>query len=83
MQIFVDGLSKVTLSNNNLRISLVQNGPDNTKMDVGTLVIPANMAANFVNGMASSLKQLDEQIKAQKEAQADAPTDVQTETPET
>jgi len=73
MNIFMDGLSKVTLSNNNLRITLVQNGPDNQKLDAGTLIIPANMAAGFVNQLANSLKQLDEQIKAQKEAQADAP----------
>jgi hypothetical protein len=29
------------------------------------LIIPANQAANFVNGLANSLKQLDERMKAQ------------------
>jgi len=74
MHIFTDGLTKVSLSNNNLRITLVQNGPDNTRLDAGTLIIPANMAAGFVNQLANSLKQLDEQIKAQKEA-AEAQTE--------
>ena len=81
MHIFIDGLSKVSLSNNNLRITLVQNGPDNAQIDAGTLIIPANMAANFVNAMANSLKQIDEQIKTQKEAKANTPADVQAETP--
>lgn len=82
MHIFIDGLSKVSLSNNNLRITLVQNGPDKTQIEVGTLIIPANMAANFVNAMANSLKQLEEQVKAQKDSQLNTPaTDVQTENP--
>jgi hypothetical protein len=70
MHIFADGFSKVSLSNNNLRITLSQNGPDSTPIEAGTLIIPANMAAGFVNGMLNSLKQLEEQIKARSEAQA-------------
>ncbi len=65
MHIFADGFSKVSLSNNNLRITLVQKGPDNTTLEVGTLIIPANQAGNFLNGLAGSLKNLDEQLKAQ------------------
>lgn len=69
MHIFVDGFSRISLSNNNLRIALVQNGPDSTQVEVGTLIIPVNLAGGFVNGMASSLKQIEEQIKAKaKEA---------------
>lgn len=67
MQIFVDGIKNVVMSNNNFRITLVQNGPDNTQVDAGTLIVPANQAAAFVNGLANSLKQLDEQIKARAE----------------
>jgi len=67
MQIFVDNLSKVTMSNNNIRVELSQNGPDNTTVTVGTLIIPANQAAGFVNAMANSLKQLDDQMKARAE----------------
>ena len=37
MQIFADNLSKVTMSNNNIRIELSQNVPDNTTTNVGTL----------------------------------------------
>ncbi len=62
--IFVDGLTKVTFSNNNLRINMVQNGPDNTQIEAGTLIIPINQASNFINAMANGLKQLDEQMKA-------------------
>lgn len=71
MHIFTDGLTKISFANNNLRITLVQNGPDNAQLDAGTLIIPGNQAANFVNAMASGLKQLDEQIKAQKEGKLD------------
>ena len=71
MNIFADGISKISLSNNNVRISLFQHGPDNQQLDAGTLIVPANIAASFVNAMAGSLKQLDEQIKAQKESQTE------------
>jgi len=79
MHIFADGMSKFTLSNNNLRITLVQNGPDNKQEDVGTLIIPVNMASNLVNGMVNSLKQLDEQVKAQIEAKKEAAENAKTE----
>jgi hypothetical protein len=36
-------------------------------VDAGTLIIPANQANNFVNGLANSLKQLDEQLKSQSQ----------------
>ena len=76
MQIFVDNLSKVTMSNNNIRVELSQNGPDNTTVTVGTLIIPANQAGGFVNAMANSLKQIDEQIKAKSEG-GQVATDIQ------
>lgn len=72
MHIFADGLSKVTLSNGNLRVALAQNGPENTTVEVGTLIIPANQASAFVNAMANGLKQIDDQMKARAEAQAEA-----------
>ena len=77
MQIFADGFSKVTISNNNLRIELTQNGPDNTSVNVGTLVIPTNQAAGFVNAMGKSLKQIDEQIKAKSESDNTPEKDMQ------
>lgn len=67
MHIFADQISKLTLSNGNLRIQLSQRGADDETMDAGTLIIPANQANNFVNGLANSLKQLDERLKAQAE----------------
>jgi len=72
MHIFADGMSKFTLSNNTLRITLIQNGPDNQQVEAGTLIIPANMASVLVNGMVNSLKQLDEQVKAQIEAKKES-----------
>ena len=63
MHIFADQISQITLSNNNLRVKLVQRGPDNETIDAGTLIIPANQAANIVNGLAGSLKNLDEKLK--------------------
>jgi hypothetical protein len=67
MHIFADAFTKVTLSNNNLRVTLVQNGPDNTQEEVAKLILPANKAAQFVNEMVNTLNQLDEQLKAKKE----------------
>ncbi len=75
MHIFADGLTKVTFSNGNFRVVLTQNGPDNTQVEAGTLIIPASQAANFVNAMANSLKQLDEQIKTRNEARDEKPSD--------
>ena len=65
MHIFADQISQVTLSNGNLHIQLVQRGPDNESIDASTLILPASRAANIVNGLAGSLKQLDERVKAQ------------------
>ncbi|MFP4326058.1 MAG: hypothetical protein ACLFP9_08570 [Desulfonatronovibrio sp.] len=65
MHIFADGMTKVSFANHNLRINLYQNAPDNTQTEVGTLIIPINQAASFINSMAVGLKQLDEQMKAQ------------------
>ncbi|GAB6060665.1 hypothetical protein [Desulfonatronum parangueonense] len=71
MHIFTDGISKVSFSNNNLRITMIQNGPDNTQLEAGTLIIPINQAAQFVNSMAGGLKQLDEQLKAKAQESSD------------
>lgn len=65
MHIFADGLTKVTFANNTLRINLYQEGPDNTPVDAGTLIIPVSQAANFINGLASNLTALNEQMQAQ------------------
>ena len=67
MHIFADQISQITLSNGNLRIQLTQRGPDNETIDAGTLILPASQAANIVNGLAGSLKQLDERVKAQSQ----------------
>ncbi|MBK5969052.1 MULTISPECIES: hypothetical protein [Thiorhodovibrio] len=68
MHIFADGFTQVSLSNNNLRITLVQSGANNTTQEVGTLILPANQAGAIVNGLNQTLKRLDEQIKAQQAA---------------
>ena len=69
MHIFADQISQVSLSNGNLRITLTQRGPDNETVEAGTLIIPANQANNFVNGLANSLKELEERIKKAREEQ--------------
>jgi len=68
MHIFADQISHVALSNGNLRIQLAQRGGENETVDAGTLIIPANQANNFVNGLAGSLRNLDEKLKAHREA---------------
>jgi len=73
--IFTDGITKISFSNNNIRIVLGQNGPDNQLIEAGTLIIPGNQAAAFVNSLGNSLKQLEEQIKARNEAQEEKPVD--------
>ncbi len=77
MQVYADGFSKLSLSNNNIRIVLTQNGPDNTQSEVATLIMPANVSGNFVNGLVNSLKQLDEQMKSRAEAKDTPAEDVQ------
>jgi HAMP domain-containing protein len=69
MHIFADQISQVSLSNGNLRITLTQRGPENETIDAGTLIIPASQANNFVNGLANSLKELDDRIKKAREEQ--------------
>ncbi len=69
MHVFADSISRVTLSNGNLRIQLTQRGADDETVDAGTLIIPANQANNFVNGLAGSLKNLEEKLKAHREAE--------------
>lgn len=63
MHIYADQISQVSLSNGNLRIQLSQRGAENEAVDAGTLIIPASQANSFVNGLAGSLKNLDEQLK--------------------
>ncbi len=75
MHIFADGINAVSLSNNNLRINLVQLGPDNHTVDAGTLIIPINRAGNFVATLAKTLEQLDEQVKAKGKAGEEPPRD--------
>ena len=69
MHVFADGISRVTLSSGNLRIQLFQRGADNENIEAGTLIIPASQANNFMNGLANSLKELDERVKEAREAQ--------------
>ncbi len=66
MHIFTDGFTSVSLSNGNLRVKLAQNGPDNEPIEVATLIVPAASAPSFVNGLASALQKLEEQIKAKQ-----------------
>lgn len=77
MYIFTDGVTKISYANNNLRVTLVQNGPENSQIDAGTLIIPGNQAANFVKALATGLQQLDEQIKAQREDKSEEDVVVQ------
>ena len=67
MHIYADQIGQITLSNNNLRISLTQNGANDTAVEAGTLIIPVNQAAPLVNSLANSLKQIDEQLKARSQ----------------
>lgn len=69
MHIFADQISRVSLSSGNLRITLVQRGPDNEQIEAGTLIIPASQANNFLNGLSNSLKELDEKLKAARQEQ--------------
>ena len=67
MHVFADGISKVTLRNGNLRIILTQRGADDSTVEAGTMIIPASQASNFFNGLANSLRELDEKLKAARE----------------
>ena len=52
MHIYADQIGKVTLSNNNLRIQLVQRGADNSTVEAGTLIVPASQATSRRKGQA-------------------------------
>lgn len=67
MHFFADQISRVSLSNNNLRIELSQRAANNESQDVGTLIIPASQANSFVNALVNSLKELEEKLKAYQE----------------
>ncbi len=67
MHIFADQISQITLSNNNIRVTLTQKGADDSLVEAGTLIIPVSQANNFVNRMANGLMQIDKQIKAGEE----------------
>ena len=67
MHLFADGISKMTLSNGNLRIMLTQRGADDSTVEAGTLIIPASQANNFVNTLANSLKELESKLKQARE----------------
>ena len=69
MHVYADGISKVTLSNGNLRIMLTQRGADDSTVEAGTLIVPASQASNFLNGLANSLKELDGKLKEAREQQ--------------
>jgi len=69
MHLFADGISKMTLSNGNLRIMLTQRGADDSQVEAGTLIIPASQANNFMNGLANSLKELDSKLKEARQQQ--------------
>lgn len=71
MQIFADSFTRITLANNNIRITLTQNGPDNEQIEAGTLIIPASQASNFVNGLVNSIKDLDEKLKARADTESE------------
>ena len=68
MHLYADGINQITLSNNNLRIQLVQTGPENSVVEVGTLILPITQVGAIVNGLTQTLQQLDEQMKARQEA---------------
>ena len=61
--IYADGFTRVTLSNNNLRIILTQNGPDQSQEDVATLILPANIAHAFCQRLGRYPKQLEDQLQ--------------------
>jgi hypothetical protein len=63
----------ILTADSNLRITLSQRGPDNSTVEAGTLIVPASQANNFVNGLAGSLKELDDRLKKAREEQAEMP----------
>jgi hypothetical protein len=61
MHLYADGFTKVSLSNNNLRVTLVHAGSNDSVTEVGTLILPANQAGAFVSGLAKALQQIGTQ----------------------
>jgi len=62
MHIYADGLTQVTLNNNNVRISLMQNGSADQPIEVGTLIMPASQVREFVNNLMNAMQQIEAQM---------------------
>jgi hypothetical protein len=65
---FFVGISDVTLANGVVRIQLNTVNPDGTDAKVGTIEIPANIVGDIVNGLATSVKELNAKLIEVNEA---------------
>lgn len=67
--VFADGFSRVSLAGGVLRFTLIQSASDNQTKEVGELLIPASRAQAFVQGMATSISKLAEQLQSEQQGQ--------------
>jgi hypothetical protein len=64
-QIFIDGVKSVTMHNGVLRLDCVAAGPNNEERPSGTLLIPANQAAQVIRALTQALQELDKKMREQ------------------
>ncbi len=64
MNILVDQIGNVALTNGTVRIQLMQVGFGNQPVEVGTLIIPAARAGQVSASLGLALKQLDEKLRS-------------------
>ena len=67
--LYADGIAAVQLTHGNLRIHLVQQGPEEGQMvPSGTLVIPAVRAQTILGNLNQSLGKIIEEVRKRRDA---------------
>jgi hypothetical protein len=68
--VLIDKISHVGLHNGMMRVDCVSVGPNGHENPSGVLLIPPNIAGQFVRALASAMGELEKNIRKQHESQA-------------
>jgi hypothetical protein len=61
--LLLDRIQGVSLNNGILRVECIAGGPDGKEIRSGILVIPASQAGNVIQGLVTTLQELEKQVK--------------------
>ena len=71
--IVIDGLREAVFHNGVLRVECMAAGQGGALTPSGTLVIPAAVATQIVQGLAKALQELDQKVREKQAAEAAQP----------